>query len=313
MAAIDLLTALGSGTPVFAAELRPPRAELTTSEGMNAWIDTYHAVRRLSRQGTFVFLTDSAIGAQEEDNLRHLVINLGQDVPRARIVPFLTAKHSLEYCLSYAERARQSGFPALVVLGGDRTVGAPRSVEHAWQLRSMLRQRDPTIRLGGWANPHADPERQVDYLIAPSFHAEFFLTQIVSHHQIASASRFIETAGRRGLTLPGLFGVFFYRSGNLRTLETLNGFLPVPIEGLVREFAEGAAPEDICARTIRALVKAGARHFYISNLPPSRAQTVLETIIAKVGTDQAPVGSGFPGLGAGEGSRIGPPEGGPHT
>src|SRR5947207_2410257 len=141
MAAVDLLTALGSGTPVFAAELRPPRAELATSDGMNAWIDTYHAVRRLTRQNTFVFLTDSAIGAQEEDNLRHLIINLGQDVPRARIVPFLTAKHSLEYCLSYAERARQNGFPALVVLGGDRKVGAPRSVEHAWQLRSMLRQR----------------------------------------------------------------------------------------------------------------------------------------------------------------------------
>ena len=284
MAALDLLTALRSGTSVFAAELRPPRAELATGEGMDAWIDTYHAVRRLTRQGTFVFLTDSAVGAQEEDNLRHLVTNLGHDVPRERIVPFLTSKHSLEYCLSYAERARQNGFPALVVLGGDKTVGAPRSVEHAWQLRSMLRQRDQAIRLGGWANPHADPDRQVDYLAAPSFHAEFFLTQIVSHHQIDAASRFIETADRRGLTLPGLFGVFFYRSGNRRTLDALRGFLPVPIDGLTREFAEGSTPEDICARTIRALMKAGARHFYISNLPPSRAQTVLATILEKART-----------------------------
>ena len=89
-----------------------------------------------------------------------------------------------------------------------------------------------TIRLGGWANPHADPDRQVDYLSASSFHAEFFLTQIVSHHQIDAAARFIETADRRGLTLPGLFGVFFYRSGNPRTLEALKRFLPVPIDGL---------------------------------------------------------------------------------
>jgi 5,10-methylenetetrahydrofolate reductase len=281
MAAIDLLTALRSGTPVFAAELRPPRAELAASDGMDAWIDTYHAVRRLTRQDTFVFLTDSAIGAQEEDNLRHLVTNLGQDVPRARIVPFLTAKHSLEYCLSYAERARQNGFPALVVLGGDKTVGAPRSVEHAWQLRGMLRQRDQAIHLGGWANPHSDPDRQVDYLSAPSFHAEFFLTQIVSHYEIARVSRFIETAERRRLTLPGVFGVFFYRSANRLTLDALSGFLPVPIEGLTREFAEGSTAEDICARTIRALMKAGARHFYISNLPPSRAQTVLATILEK--------------------------------
>ena len=114
------LTALRSGASVFAAELRPPRAELATAEGMDAWIDTYHAVQRLTRQGTYVFLTDSAVGAQEEDNLRHLVTNLGNDVPRERIVPFLTSKHSLEYCLSYAERAHQNGFPALVVLGGDK-------------------------------------------------------------------------------------------------------------------------------------------------------------------------------------------------
>ena len=201
---------------MFGAELRPPRAELATAEGMDAWIDTYHAVRRLTRQDTFVFLTDSAVGAEEEDNLRHLVTNLGQDVPRERIVPFLTSKHPLEYCLSYAERAHQNGFPALVVLGGDKAVGAPRSVEHAWQLREMLRARDHTIALGGWANPHADPERQVDYLAAPNFHAEFFLTQIVSHHQIDAVARFIETADRRGLTLPGLFGVFFYRSANPR-------------------------------------------------------------------------------------------------
>src|SRR5947207_14132795 len=110
---MDLLSALGAGASVFAAELRPPRAELAAGEGMDAWIDTYHAVRRLTRQGTFVFLTDSAVGAQEEDNLRHLVTNLGRDVPRERIVPFLTSKHSPEYWLSYADRAHQSGFPAL--------------------------------------------------------------------------------------------------------------------------------------------------------------------------------------------------------
>ncbi|MBE3133951.1 MAG: hypothetical protein IMZ55_10780, partial [Acidobacteria bacterium] len=111
-----LLDALHSGGPVVAAELRPPRAELEAAAGMDAWIDTYHAVRSLTRRGTFVFLTDSAVGAQEEDNLRHLVVNLGTDAPRSRVVPFLTAKHPIDYCVSYAERARQHGFPALVIL-----------------------------------------------------------------------------------------------------------------------------------------------------------------------------------------------------
>lgn len=279
---IDLLSALRADLPVFGAELRPPRAELESSAGMDAWIDTYHAVKGLTRAGTFVFLTDSAVGAQEEDNLRHLVTNLGRDVPRERIVPFLTSKHTIEYCLSYAERAHQSGFPALVVLGGDKSVGAPRSVEHAWQLRKLLAERDHGLALGGWANPHGDPDRQVDYLADPEFNAEFFLTQIVSHHRVAPVARFIETAGRRGMTLPGMYGVFYYRSANRRTLETLHEFLPVPIDELTAEFASGATPEDVCARTISALMAAGAKHFYISNLPVARAQAVLERVMSRV-------------------------------
>ena len=280
---MDLLTALRSGGSVFGAELRPPRAELAAAEGMNAWIDTYHAVQRLTRQGTFVFLTDSAVGEQEEDNLRHLVTNLGRDVPRERIVPFLTSKHSLEYCLSYAERAHQSGFPSLVVLGGDKAKGMPRVVEHAWQLRQYLRERDHTLTLGGWANPHTDPERQLDFLTAPDFHAEFYLTQVVSHHHAKQVAQFVNAAKRRDLEMPGIFGVFFYRSANPRTLAALQGFLPVPAEGLTREFGAGATPEEVCARTIRALLDVGARHFYISNLPIGRAQHVLADILEKVG------------------------------
>jgi 5,10-methylenetetrahydrofolate reductase len=279
---VDLLTALRSGSSVVAAELRPPRAELAGGEGMDAWIDTYHAVRRLTRQGTYVFLTDNAVGAQEEDNLRHLVINLGQDVPRDRIVPFLTSKHSLDYCLSYADRAHQHGFPALVVLGGDKSVGTPRVVEHAWQLRRLLRDRDRSLSLGGWANPTGDPERQVDYLAAADFTAEFYLTQIVSHHRIAPVARFLETAARRGVTLPGIFGVFYYRSANAKTLDALKSFLPVPVEELTKEFGAGAKPEEVCARTIRALINAGAKHVYISNLPIARAQPVLAEILQKV-------------------------------
>jgi hypothetical protein len=258
-------------------------SELAAREGMDAWIDTYHAVRRLTQQGTFVFLTDSAVGVTEEDNLRHLVANLGRDVPRERIVPFLTAKHPLDFCLAYAERAGQHGFPALVVLGGDRTVGVPRSVEHAWQLRQLLRERGHTLSLGGWANPHRDPERQADYLAAANFHAEFFLTQVVSHHEAALVERFLATIRRRDLQLPGLFGVFFYRSANPRTLALLEKFLPVPREALTREFAAGATAEEVCGRTIRALLDVGARHFYISNLPIGRAQVTLSAILKHAG------------------------------
>ena len=96
---MSIADALALSSPVIAAEVRPPRAELALREGMDALIDTYHAVRSLTRRGVYVFLTDSAVGLQEEDNLRHLVANLGGDVPRERVVPFLTSKHRLEYCL----------------------------------------------------------------------------------------------------------------------------------------------------------------------------------------------------------------------
>lgn len=276
-----LLDSLRSGRAVIAAELRPPRAELEAAASMDAWIDTYHAVRSLTRRSTYVFLTDSAVGSREEDNLRHLVINLGTDVPRSCVVPFLTCKHSLDYCLAYADRAHQHGFDALVVLGGDKSLGAARCVEHAWQLREQIRARVPDLALGGWANPHSDPDAQVGHLLEEHANAEFYLTQIVSHHSRASVERFLEAAGRRGLPQPGLFGVFYYRSASPRTLSALSGFLPVPVEGLTREFAEGATADEICSRSIRVLAKAGVRHFYISNLPLGRAALTLQRIIER--------------------------------
>lgn len=277
-----LLERLQSSQPVIAAELRPPRAELEAAASMDAWIDTYHAVRSLARSGTFVFLTDSAVGLKEEDNLRHLVTNLGSDLPRSRVVPFLTCKHPLDYCLAYADRAHQNGFDSLVVLGGDKSVGPPRCVEHAWQLREAIRRHQPNLTLGGWANPHADAAAQVAHLLEAHATAEFYLTQIVSHHSRASVEAFLSEADRRGLRLPGLFGVFYYRSANPKTLATLRAFLPVPVEELMLEFGTGASPDEICARSVRALTEAGATHFYVSNLPLGRAATTLQRVLTLV-------------------------------
>jgi 5,10-methylenetetrahydrofolate reductase len=249
---------------------------------MDAWIDTYHAVRALTRQYVPVFLTDSAVGTQEENNLRHLVANLGRDLPRDRVVPFLTTKHSLEFCLGYAEQAWQHGFPALVVLGGDKTLGRPRCLEHAWQLRQQIRAREPRLKLGGWANPYADAARQVDFLSHPDVNADFYLTQIVNHLDIAPVERFMNEVRARGLeSVPGMLGVFYYRSANARTLEQLRRFLPVPVEGLAAEFAAGATPVDICARTIRAMMNLGATNFYVSNLPLGRASATLKEILER--------------------------------
>ena len=277
-----LLEGLRSGNRVVAAELRPPRAELEAAASMDAWIDTYHAVRSLTRGGTFVFLTDSAVGSKEEDNLRHLVINLGTDVPRSCVVPFLTCKHPIEYCLAYADRAHQHGFDALVILGGDKSLGPPRCVEHAWQLREEIRRRVPQLALGGWANPHGDPAAQVGHLLDDRANAEFYLTQIVSHHSRSAVERYLGEAAKRGLGMPGIFGVFYYRSANPKTLHLLREFLPVPVDDLAAEFAAGATPDEVCARSIKTLSEAGVRHFYVSNLPIGRASATLQRILANV-------------------------------
>ena len=280
---MSLVHTLKLGTAVIAAELRPPRAELGSREGMDAWIDMYHSIRSLARRDVRVFLTDSAIGTQEENNLRHLVTNLGPDVAHDHVVLFLTTKHSLEFCLSYAEQAWQHGFPSLVVLGGDRSIGRPRCVEHAWQLRERIRAREPRLTLGGWANPYADAAQQVEYVTDDRFNAEYYLTQIVSHLDVAPVERFINETLRRGVDKAGVFGVFYYRSANPRTLAALSQFLPVPAEGLAREFEAGATPLDICARTMRAMMDVGARHFYISNLPLLGAASTLDAILDRLG------------------------------
>jgi 5,10-methylenetetrahydrofolate reductase len=274
-----LLEHLQNHKSVIAAELRPPRAELETAASMDAWIDTYHAVKSLTKNDTFVFLTDSAVGTKEEDNLRHLVANLGSAVPRSAVIPFLTTKHTLQYCLAYADRAYQHGFDSLVVLGGDKNVGPPRCLEHAWQLREEIRQHRPGLTLGGWANPHAEPASQVGHLLAERATAEFYLTQIVSHHSRSGVERFLEEGARRGLTLEGLFGVFYYRSANPKTLNALRGFLPVPVEELTQEFGAGATAEEVCARSIRELAAAGVKHFYVSNLPLGKAGSTLQRIL----------------------------------
>ena len=193
---LSLLEALMGDSSVMAAELRPPRAELGPTKGMDAWIDMYHGVRNLTRQGVRVCLTDSAVGLQEGNNLRHLANNLSLDVPRDRILPFLTSKHSLD--------------------------------------------------------------------------------------------RFLRKVTTRRVGLPGIFGVLHCRSANAKTLEILARFLPLPVEGLRDEFEAGASPVDVCARTLRACVAFGARHFYISSLPVGSASSTLAAILEQVGVTVRP-------------------------
>jgi hypothetical protein len=278
----SVLARLEENRPLVAVEMRPPSVGLSAARSMDTWIDMHHAVRRLTSRDTVVFMTDNAVGQAEEENLGHLMANLAGDVSPSKLVPFLTSKHSLDYCLMYAARAASAGFQTLTVLGGDRSVGPPRCVEYAWQLRKIIRERVPSVTLGGWANPLRDPASQVDFLLQGEFNASFYLTQIVSHHSIREVERFVLEARRRGVPYPGVFGVFYYHSANAGTLERLNRFFPVPAEGVTRDFAAGLSPDEITARSIQALREIGVDKVYVSNLgfrkPEERYRKVIDAL-----------------------------------
>lgn len=269
--------------PRVHVELRPPRAGLDAASGMDAWIDLNHAVRRFTTDQRRVFLTDDAVGQAEEESLGHLAANLDDHTARHRLVPFLTCKHPLEYCLLYAERAASMGLAELTVVGGDTQVGAPRCVDHAFQLRHHIRRRVPGLKLGGWANPFRDPDEQAGFLAAPDFGADYVLTQIVSVQSAPRLERLVLEARSRGVAAPVLAGIFHYRSANPETLARLGTYFPVPADWLSAEFSGGASADEITARSVRAALDAGADGVYISNLGFRGAHRRLDRILRYAG------------------------------
>ncbi len=275
-----LVEALAAGAAVRAVEFRPPLRELPERDSVDAWIDLNRAARALLGEGRFVLFTDDAIGSREEESLQHLTSSLGEQADLSGTIPFLTCKHTLDYCLLFAKRATSLGVGAITVTGGDRDVGAPRCTERSRDLRRIIRAEVPGLRLGAWVNPYRDPASQVELLLDPGHVADYYVTQVVSHHRMEPLERFLDESERRSLQVPGLVGVFHYRSGSRRTLTRLSRFLPVPIEELVAEFDAGAAPEEISSRTLRALAGHGVKQTYLSNLSPGSALERLARIEA---------------------------------
>ena len=267
---------------MLAVELRPPRSDLGSAESRDAWMGLHSSVRRLLDRGTPMLLTDGAVGTQEEENLHHLVTNLSDDATRELVCPFLTTKHTLEYCEWYAARALDARCDSLTVLGGDKHVGAPRCVPHGYVLRQHLKARFPELILGAWANPHRDIEAQASFVADAAYTADFFLTQLVSHHDLERVEAFQHALRVRSVQTPAIWGVFFYRSARRQTLERLSQFFPIPVEAILSDFASGLDAVEVCAKTIRDLRALGAEKVYISNLHPEKAASQLKAIEAAV-------------------------------
>ena len=276
-----LKSLLNSKRFLLNVEMCPPRMDLPLEQSIEAWIDSNYLMRKVTSLGRFVFMTDGAIGRREEPNLRHVTINLGSEAERSRIIPILTTKHSLQYCLEFAKRSYLLGFTSLVVLGGDKSDDTPRCVEHAYELRRLIRQAVPGMTLGGWASPHGG-RRQVEFLLHPEYSADFYMAQIVSHYQSQSIDEFLNDTVRLGVKIPGIFGVFYYRSPNSNTLALLSKFFPVPIEELKKDFEANQSPDEICALSVHALFRRGLKNVYISNLPTATGAERLSRMEARV-------------------------------
>lgn len=275
---------LRAAEPLVAVELRPPRSGLVAGPAMDTWIDLAHAARSLGRREAFVLLTDSAVGDPEEENLRHLAANLtlergaGGGPDATSLVPFLTCKHSLDYCLWFADRARRHGVDTMTVVGGDMTDGSTRCVPHSYLLRQRIRERAPDLSLGGWVNPHRDAAKQAEYVAGTDFAADYYLTQVVSHHDRRAIDAWLAEADRREIRLPAAWGVFYYRNGRRASLERLAMHFEVPVDALVDEFGRGSTPEQVCARSIVALREAGVENVYVCNLGARQAGPRLDAI-----------------------------------
>ena len=73
-----LLEQFQSNEPMISVELRPPRADLASVDCIDTWMAMHGTVRRLSRRQIPLFITDGAVGTEEEENLHHLVVEVHQ-------------------------------------------------------------------------------------------------------------------------------------------------------------------------------------------------------------------------------------------
>jgi hypothetical protein len=85
-----------------------------------------------------------------------------------------------------------------------------------------------------------------------------------------------------GVKIPGIFGVFYYRTANPNTFAMLSKFLPVPAAELTRDFAAKVHPEEICARSVHALLQRGVKNIYVSNLPMATGAETFSRIESRV-------------------------------
>ena len=214
---------------------------MSYDESVDAWIDMYHSIRRLARQDTLIFLTDNAVGQAEEENLAHLTANLAGELEPARIVPFLTAKHSHRVHpalrragrvarLRGAHRRRRRSCPP----------ARPAAFPHAYQLRQWIRRRVPSLDLGGWVNPLRIRSSRWTSCSTPSSRRSSISPRSSPTIPSAQSSAFWRRLGAAEYPIRACSASSSIGAPTRARCEQLGDFLPVPAEGITRDFEAGS-------------------------------------------------------------------------
>ena len=217
---------------------------------MDAWIDTYHAVRPLTRQDIRRFPhrqrrrhagREQPASPGDQSWPRRCRTNGWCRFSRAStrstsVCATRSRRGSTGFAVARRARRRQDRWPRALC----RTcVGAA----------AAIRAREPRLALGGWANPYADAAQQVDFIADDRFTAEFYLTQVVSHLELAPVERFVDeiAPARPRPRFPACSASSTTAAPISRHSKCLSTFLPVPVEA-ARASSRPAQPPSTSAR-----------------------------------------------------------------
>ena len=202
---------------------------------MDAWIDTYHAIRSLVRRDLY----------RLSDRQRRRIAG-GRQSPASRHESRGVGRSSSGSCRSSRRSTRSSSaWPTRSARGS--TVFRRSS---SWAATRASARRVVSSMRGSSARPSATSSRRSSWaagpirMVRPGVQVGYLLDGRCERGLLSHADR-LAPRSRQGSALPrarrlgasscsaGVFGVFYYRSANPQTLNMLKEFMPVPVDALV--------------------------------------------------------------------------------
>jgi methylenetetrahydrofolate reductase (NADPH) len=190
----------------------------------------------------FISCTYGALGSNKGRNLE-VVESIQQAGVCEALSHFTCVGNTCGDVLRSVEEYRQAGVQNLLALRGDYPIDATRTrgdFAHANELISYISENAPMLGLAAACYPEkhllADSlESDVDALLKKQdAGAQFFMSQLC--YSVGNYLRFIETARKRGVTVPIIVGVLdeasFRAAGHAFTVDLVRRYLNEGVSGI---------------------------------------------------------------------------------